>query len=426
MVRQASTQGYDAMRFFVPQFAQIAASFCLLATSAHALTSCKPMEIAGPGAVVSEEGSNPVWWANWIYAGYMQSQKIAVATSSDSGVTLGQPVVISEGKGSVGNLRLGASYPHVYALWLRGTATGRDAVFDASHKHGLAGTWDKEIDFGAVGHNLPQMATDVDNVHVAYRGADGNVAVRNSANDGQTFSAPVVLGKGWGEIVISTVGQNVYVAWNISLPNNRYDTMVGVSHDNGKTFAVKDLSASRPSSADEPIFALDKPSGRLSLVWRESAPYQGVYLQSLDKGVTWSAPLVIDSPARQFMVADEGSRIYISYLKSYTVDGTTDWQIQLVSSTNAGHSFSAPQNLSGPTGISTFIDDEDRPMPWVWSGNHVYRLTGMKAEGVYIWGGRDGVIGDGVYVGPGNMAAPAFNSVVWRSPNDVVSYAACN
>ncbi len=51
------------------------------------------------------------------------------------------------------------------------------------------------------------------------------------------------------------------------------------------------------------------------MIWREDTPMQGIYLQSTDSGDTWSQPLAVDTPARQFMVEDDGRYIYVSYLK---------------------------------------------------------------------------------------------------------------
>ncbi|MBV8801119.1 MAG: hypothetical protein JO208_15105 [Alphaproteobacteria bacterium] len=296
-------------------------------------------------------------------------------------------------------------------------------MFAASHHYG--DDWSAPISIGAYLPHLPQVAADGDNVHLVYHAPDGNMDIVNSANAGASFSAPVAVGPGASEEVAISAGSNVYVSWSIS--DGRPDTMLGVSHDNGNTFRVTEISADRQTGSNEPILAIDSISGRVSLVWRENTPQQGVYLQSLDNGNTWSSPLVIDNPARQFMVADDGTYIYISYLKKVLINGIVDWRVYLAVSKDGGKTFPAVTNLSGPTGIQVLVADQARPVPWAWDGHGAFRLTGVKRDGVYIWNGRNGVVlpSSAQYLGPGTTAAPAYNSAVWQSPNKVVSYGVC-
>jgi hypothetical protein len=206
--------------------------------------------------------------------------------------------------------------------------------------------------------------------------------------------------------------------------SKRHDVIVASSGDGGVSFDVQDMSEQRPASALEPIFTLDPTGNRVSLVWRENDPAQGFYLQSTNGGTSWSAPLAIDTPARQFMVADTGSTIYISYLKELTVSGNPDWQVQLTSSSDGGATFPVEQNLSGPTGISEIVDDNFRPMPWV-NGKNALTLTGAKADGVYVWSGKNGKLSPPVYLGQGDLASPAASAVVYLSPTGVVTVAGC-
>ena len=403
---------------------ELAVAFVLgCPAAAEAYSQCTTTPLAGPGAVVSEEGSNPVSWGNYVYAGFAYKNQIGIAVSSDAGRSMDSPVTIYNGSGVAAQLRLSVSYQHVYALW-RQKNTGYSLMFAASHDHGKSGSWDPAIDFGAHNPSLPQIASDGANVHIAYLQTDGTVAVLNSADAGRNFSAPVRIAAGWGEIVVTSLGRNVYVSWNTKV-GDRFDVSLAVSHDGGGTFSVQNLSAPRPSDSNEPILALDAKSGRLSLVWREDTPQQGIYLQSLDNGVTWSKPLVIDSSTRQYMVADDGSYIYISYLKKFLVDGVPDWQIYLTRSIDGGKTFPPAKNLSGPTGISALVNDNERPIPWV-SDKGQFRLTGVEADGVHIWNGSNGHILAPVYVGPGELASPSSNTATWEGPDGVVSFAVCH
>ena len=294
---------------------RFAALFFLLLScaSAQAFSQCTSKALAGPGAKVAEEGANPVEWGKYSYAGFSYKNQIGVVTSPDYGKTVGAPVTIVAGDYPATQLRLAASYEHVYAVWAEHIGDTFSLMFDASRDHGFAGSWGKPLSFGPFKPSLTQISADGPNVHIAYLQSDGTVAVLNSTDAGKHFSAPTGIAPGWGEIVIASLNSNVYVAWNTDV-NGRFDVSLAVSHDGGATFEVQNISAGRPSSAREPIFALEQKSGRLSLIWREDVPVQGVYLQSLDNGATWSSPVAVDTPARQYMVVDDGKYIYLSYL----------------------------------------------------------------------------------------------------------------
>jgi hypothetical protein len=401
------------------------ALFCIACpVAARAFSQCTAAPLAGPGAKIAEEGSNPVRWANYVYAGYTMKGKVGVAMSSDTGKTLGAPVTIFSGPDTVGGLRLGVSYQHVYATWGKKTGpTGVDLMFAVSQDHAKSGTWSTPVDLGGYKlATLTQISADAKNVHVAYVGTDDVIKIRNSTDVGRHFSAPVTVGPGLSEVVVKSLGQNVYVAWG--QVTTRADTFVGVSHDGGATFKVTNLSANRPSGSNEPIFALNPNGDRLSLVWREDSPHGGVYLQSLDHGDTWTAPLPVDPSSGQYMAADDGNYVWLSFLKTLQVDGTNDIEVYLTRSIDGGKSFPPAKNLSGPTGISALQNDDERPIPWA-SADGAFRLTGVFADGVHAWSGNNGHVLAPAYLGPGHTASPAYNSMVWEGPEGVVMYGVC-
>jgi hypothetical protein len=400
----------------------IAMLLLLVPGSVQAYTQCNSKQLAGPGAHIAEEGANPVTVGNYVYAAFAKDNNIGVAVSSDLGRTLGAPVLLDDGVGPDSAVRLAAGGDSVYALWVKRRADGIHSMFAPSHNHGQ--TWDAAIDLGLKRPStLPQLSADGANVHAAYLTSDGNVTVRNSSDGGRTFSTPVAIAPAGAEIVITSLGQDVYLAWGIRDP--RIDVIFAASHDGGRTFKVQNLTTHRPHNANEPIFALDRTSGRLSLVWREDGPFAAVYVQSLDGGNTWSEPLIVDTSVRQVMVADDGMYLYISYLKRLEVNGLSDYQIYVAVSADHGRTFGAGKNLSGPTGISDLDGDEERPIPWVWDGNNVFNLSGVEADGVHAWNGKNGNLWNSVFLGAGVLAAPARNAFVWEGPNTTVMYGHC-
>jgi hypothetical protein len=399
-------------------------STCIAATAAQAFSQCATMPLAGPGATLAEEAQNPVQAGAFIYAGYMMKGAIGVATSSDYGKSLGAPVTIFSDSHGVGGLRLGATGRRVYALWDRAVSRGKaELMFDVSNDHGKARSWLPVAHLGIFQRStLPQFSFDGTNVHVSNVTKDGTIAIRNSTDSGHSFGPSITIGVGAAEIVITSREQNVFVAWNTGPP--RSDTIFAASHDGGNTFTVSNMTADR-SQSSEPIFWLSPDGKRLNLVWRDWTPVQGVYLQSLDNGATWSVPLAIDSPSRQFMVADDGTYIWISYLKFISAGGKTEIHALLTRSIDGGKSFPPAKDLTGDTGLTALVNDDQRPIPWV-GGDRLFRLTAVKADGVHAWSGNNGRVLGSVYLGPGGRAAIAYNSVLWLDPTKVVMYGYCH
>jgi hypothetical protein len=392
--------------------------------AAQALEACTATSLSKPGADVAEEGSNPILFDGWIYGGYVIGGQVYAFANQD-GQAAGTPMQIYKGGRSF-NLRFAAAGKSVYASWIQGDKGDYRLMFAVSRQRGAAGSWSAPVALSVSEHNLQQMSADAHRVHIAYLNTDGNVTVLNSIDGGKTFSAPVPVGAGWGEIVVAGLGQDVYVSWNVKRTDALFDVMMAVSNDGAQTFsAAQNMSSTRPGGATEPILTIGRPSKRVSLVWRENAPILGYYLRSADHGHSWSAPLGIGTtPARQYMVVDDGRTIYVSYLTEYKIDGTPDWQVTLATSTDGGASFPTIKNLSGPTGVSALVNDDERPMPWI-DHKGDFRLTGIEADGVHEWSGKSGAISGPVFLGPGKLASPAGSAAVWLGANKTASYGLC-
>ncbi|HWA89212.1 MAG TPA: sialidase family protein [Rhizomicrobium sp.] len=410
---------------------RILTALCVLApVGAQAFSQCTVTPIGGPSAFIVEEASNPVVSGGIAYTGYTKGSSVIVIAATDNGATLGDPVTVS-GSGShrARHLRLSTVDNRVYAAWQEGDEDGKNLkmLFAASRDHALAGSWDAPTELGASATDIAQVASDASNVHVVWVMPNDDIAVVSSTDSGRRFDAPIILGKGTGEVVVASEGKHVYVAWETGNLTPTRDVMFAVSSDFGKTFpSIADISNDGKRNAREPILSLNHETGRLSLVWREDDPVQGVYLQSKDNGKTWSKPKVVADSARQVMVQDDNAYIYVTYLlvaQTGKKHQNLDYQTSLVVSTDGGKTWSEPKNLTGPSGISHLHNDDDRPIPWALNGK--IRITGIEADGVHIWSGEKGHLRDGIYLGPGILASPQGNSAVWQAPGSVVNYASC-
>lgn len=408
-LRQGVIAGTLAVAFGVP-------------CSAQAFSQCAVTAMGGPGAALAEEGANPVASGDWVYAGFTKHSKTFVVAASDGGAKLYEPQQVSNQGGRAAKIRLAAADDAVYAVWL--DLTQKRVMFAANRRNGAAGAWSAPVSLGHALNSLPQISADGANVHVAFLSGGGAAAVVSSSDGGRSFAPARRLGAAAGEIVIASRGRDVYVAFEGSRSQPHVVAFFAASHDAGATFDLTALSDDGKRNAREPIVDLNPDTGRLSLVWREDAPMQGVYLESVDGAKSWSLPLPIDEPARQFMVQDAGDYVYATYLKRMIVDGDYDWQVFIAVSADGGQSFPIKRNLSGPTGIVEIVRDDLRPVPWARKGE--VRVTGVSADGVRIWSGRRGAFNRPIFLGPGILASPAHQAVAWEAPNGVIDFGYCH
>lgn len=393
----------------------------LVPAAAQAFSQCTVTPVGSSGALIVEEASNPVVSNGTAYTGYIKGSDVTVIAATDNGATLGSPMTISSGH-RARHIRLSTVDSRVYAVWQEGGDGAALKLMVAASRDG-AKTWSAPVQVGDTANDITQISSDASNVHVAFVMQDDDIAVVNSTDSGRSFSAPLVLGKGTGEVIVSSHGDHVYVAWETGNLTPTRDVMMAVSKDGGKTFNVKDISNNGQRNAREPIMSLNKTTGRISLVWREDDPVQGVYVQSTDNGKSWSEPMIIGIPARQVMVQDDNDYIYVTYLEVDQIGDKSDYQTLVTVSTDGGKTFGPATNLTGPSGISKLNNDDDRPIPWAQDGK--IRITGIEADGVHIWSGAKGHLREGIYLGPGILASPQGNSAAWQAPDGVVNYASC-
>jgi hypothetical protein len=142
-------------------------------------------------------------------------------------------------------------------------------------------------------------------VYVAWRKIfDGNIretVVSRSTDDGQTFSAPVVVGNDrWvypacphrpASLGVDRHGR-LYVVWYTEGADETPAIYVAYSDDHGQTFSEKkQLNRSKGTFPDHPQMAVD-PQGRVAVIWEEQSPVRReiVMSHSLDRGQSFSVP----------------------------------------------------------------------------------------------------------------------------------------
>ncbi len=146
-------------------------------------------------------------------------------------------------------------------------------------------------------------------IYVAWRKIfDGNVretVVAHSTDQGQTFSAPVIVGHDrWvypacphrpASIAVDRQGR-LYVVWYTEGQDETPAVYASTSDDRGQTFSPKKpLNVSKGTFPDHPQLAVDA-AGRVVVLWEEQSPVRRevVVSASLDRGRTFSKPVKLN------------------------------------------------------------------------------------------------------------------------------------
>jgi len=201
-----------------------------------------------------------------------------------------------------------------------------------------------------------------------------------SRNSGTGFEPPILLGSmsPYWNIEMAAYGSNVYVTWLLKMGepigysysyDYNYDVFLGVSHDNGTSFVVVNLSNSEYHT--QPA-AIRVSGSNVYVVWTDFKPSNYTYPWSyLSDGLMYLA--VSSNNFTSYSVRDLGrgytgsrgqglavSDGYVSIAYIAPSEGPIDpsWMYQidvfLIASNDGGYSFSSPINLSENKGDSYF------------------------------------------------------------------------
>jgi hypothetical protein len=164
-------------------------------------------------------------------------------------------------------------------------------------------------------------------VYVAWRKIfEGNVretVVARSADHGETFQAPVIVGHDqWvfpacphrpASMGVDRQGR-LYVVWYTEGTDEIPTVYIASSDDRGRTFSEKrKLNVAKNTFPDHPQIAVD-PEGRVVVVWEEQAPVKRDVVMSVstDRGETFSTPQKVNEKKSQTpMVAVNAEGLFV-------------------------------------------------------------------------------------------------------------------
>lgn len=145
---------------------------------------------------------------------------IYVRKSSDSGVTFGSPVNLSNNSGFSAHPQIASVGHYIYVVWTDNTSGKREIMFCKSSDSGNTFTAAKAISQNSIGPYHVELAAEGDGVYIVWNGFDtklNNVILLTRSNDtGKTFGDVREIGKGDKETFpkIAANGDEYYISWN--------------------------------------------------------------------------------------------------------------------------------------------------------------------------------------------------------------------
>ncbi len=315
--------------------------------------------LSGPEALaIDASGTIYVLWEE-------SRSSILFSRSSDGGETFIPPqtVIPPDRDSSPGQVAVASGSPGM----VHTSVTQFDTVFG-----GAAISYLRSIDGGDT-FSSPQLMSTRDGINyikssiatdgngavgIAWAGANlrtgqNNISYSRSIDNGDTFSAPMILTDADTLPVycpdIKTFGaQNVYIVWNqkLSVVGDDSDTFFTRSVDGGLSFTTPINISNLPGRGWCPKTAVDE-SGNIYVVWEKGQAFlsrKTLFVKSTDGGLSFNAPPLSisdptgDSACSSFAAAGTG-KVYITFTYS------TNHESALVFSGDGGGRFTPPFSI---------------------------------------------------------------------------------
>jgi hypothetical protein len=284
---------------------------------------------------------------------------IQSSSSNDSGLTWSSPVDISQAgtSSSYAELALDAS-GNAVVVWQH--SAGSNSVIQSAESSNAGGSWSIPENVSLSGGDAygADVALDESGHAVAvwhrYNGANNIVQASSSSDTGSSWSSPVDLSSVGGSATFAQVGLNssgkAVVVWKRSNGSNDI-VQASFSANSGATWNPAGDLSDAGANAASPRLALDSNSNAVA-VWNRSDGSNEIVqaAKSVDGGATWTIPMNLSEPgedasAPQVSLIAAGGAIAI-----WQRALGSDVVIQASVSTDAGATWSIPENISQPEG----------------------------------------------------------------------------
>ena len=299
--------------------------------------------------------------------------------STDLGTTFSSPIDLSADAADSANPQIATDTPgNIFVVWENDTGA-LGILFSRSIDGGQTFSAPVFLSTNMGGSVSPQMLVDLaGNINVVWEddsvGA-ADISYSRSANSGMSFSIPKSLSRNVGNSVSAQIavdlGGNINVVWENDSPGN-FDVFYSRSADNGTTFSIPKNLSNDLGLSRNPQIAVDS-SGSVNVLWADNIPpnfnTDVYFVRSNDGGATFSAVRNLSNnagfSANPWLTVDAGGNVNVTWEDS--TPGIRD--IFFAQSSDGGATFSALQNLSNDSGLSSFTQiaaDKNANLNVVW------------------------------------------------------------
>ena len=306
---------------------------------------------------------------------------ILLAKSTDGGNSFGKTINVSHNRGfSLAPVVAASplSKNDLYIAWDDNT-TGNYEIYFAKSTDG-GNSFGKVVD---ISNNLglsgrPSIAAYNGNVYVVWNdNSTGHYEIyfAKSTDGGNSFGKSINLSNNAGRSVFPNIAvstnNTLYVSWTDNTNNTRQNQNLhfAKSTDGGNSFIIQPVNLAREDILGIPAIAASEKTN-LYIIW--AANFTGNYIihftHSTDGGNSFSAPVNLTSRNGQ----SSSPQIYPSKNGLYMV--WTHDSIYFEKSTDGGSTFGDPINLSKNT-------DRDSYLPYIAaSGNNIYAVWTVASD----------------------------------------------
>jgi hypothetical protein len=227
------------------------------------------------------------------------------------------------------------------------------------------------------------------------------------------------------EETVGRFNQNIVAIWSELTELTNY-TYVGTSTDGGLRYAVRKLTPVDEGARERQVAVSTTTHNWYIYANQEYPDHMGVLFTSADAGVSWRKQVLSHNASPGWILVN-GSTIYISWPQMFA-DGV---HFELIYSLDDGDTWSAPDDLSGPTEIKKVRNEDEVYRPMMSIRGKEFDVVYESHGDVVVASTADITAGmsKSIALGPGTNGVIAGGNVLWLGPgvgqHQAIFYAHC-
>ncbi len=281
-----------------------------------------------------------------------------LAKSNDGGTSFAKEIDLGNVNGAPDNIRIAEFQGNVYSVWQSFLENRSSIVFVKSTDNGTSFSSPIRVSETSKDSAFPQLAVYENNVYIAWleRTASDitNILYTKSNDGGVTFGTPVAITSHRGNSGIPKIyatSDHVYLMWEDNGAKD-FDVFLVTSSDSGSTFSAPVNISNSTGNSGTPQMAII--GNNIYAVWMDdsSGNFDIFFSKSTDGGHTFAKPVNLSTDAQDSgypQLAVVNNNVYVTW-----TNGVTDknYDVFFSKSTDGGQTFSQPMNVSNNPGAS--------------------------------------------------------------------------